>query len=183
MLKRTLKDSIRGLDRVSLVEKWPFWASFQSIMSQIFDPSNPLFPRDTAFGQTMGTHRSQISTEAFFSRISFTDGISPLSLPLGGNEAFKRKIFTGTINCRQRWKLIGTDAFLSVICLTNEYLYLYLHLHLGICLRDIMMRVVFVPSPLLWALQCINNPRQYWCLPWARINFGPCQTFRNFRPF
>ena len=46
-----------GLDWVSiLVEKWPFRASFQSIMSQIYDPSNPLFPRDTAFGQTMSTH-------------------------------------------------------------------------------------------------------------------------------
>ena len=41
---------------ISLVEKWPFRASFKSIMSQIYDPSNPLFSRDMAFGQTMGTH-------------------------------------------------------------------------------------------------------------------------------
>ena len=46
----------------------------------------------------MGTHSPQISTEAFFSRISFTDDI-PCSFFTSppGNEALKASIFTGTI--------------------------------------------------------------------------------------
>ena len=131
MLKRTLKGSKRGLDRVSLVEKWPFRASFQSIMSQIFDPSNPLFPRDTAFGQTMGTHRSQISTEAFFSRISFTDGISPLSLPLGGYEAFKRKIYSQyhLLPSKMKTYFLGSNPYwhrcISICYLFDKWVFVF----------------------------------------------------------
>ena len=44
-----------ALGQVSLVEKWPFQAQFQSIMFHIYPPSNPLFLRVTAFGQSLGT--------------------------------------------------------------------------------------------------------------------------------
>ena len=71
-------------------------------MSQIYDPSNPLFPRDTAFGQTMGTHTP--STEPFFSRIClwFSQGFpwifSRISLDLSRiSLAFFKDFFGQTI--------------------------------------------------------------------------------------
>ena len=91
MLKRTLKDSIRGLDRVP-------W-----LRSDHFEPrSNPLClrysihpihyfpeirPLDKPWARTALRLAQRHFSQGFPSQMAF-------SLPLAGNEAFKRKIYS-----------------------------------------------------------------------------------------